>query len=136
MRRAEEKKHIKQMKKEEVRLIREKIKNKYDLNNLNISPHYLDRVDENLRGLVLSSYIDRTILKGNIIEYKILRVDDGNVYERIVLRDKIAINGFNICLVYEVTTNSLITVWLNHYNDNHTTLNLNKYRLKNILSEY
>lgn len=94
-----------------------------------ISGHALLRMSEkNIE--VTQDDILSTIHNSEIIEYKI----DGKPKfetERVVLRSKAIINGKdNLNVVYDLTKESVISVWLNDVKDNHETLDISIYNHK------
>lgn len=93
-----------------------------------ITKHALDRMEE--KG-IQATYDDiaSTVWNCEIIEYKI---DYNKVLkrceERVVLRSKAVTNGeYNLNVVYNLHSKKIITVWLNHINDRHVTLNWSLY---------
>ena len=61
----------------------------------------------------MNSYMDRRIL---VRSKKIYDVRIGNKIEKC-----------NLCVVYSIITNSIITIYWNKSNDNHTSINMNRY---------
>lgn len=118
-------KHISQLDNLEERLIWKNLK---DVKLWSMNGHTLDRLKE--KG-INATYDDlvSTIDDATIIEYKI----DYNKHinrceERVVLRANSIVNiHYNLNVVYSITTQKIITVWMNDINDRHDTLNWDIY---------
>lgn len=103
-------------------------KNLKDIKLWSMNGHTLDRLRE--KG-INATYDDlvSTIDDATIIEYKI----DYNKHinrceERVVLRANSIVNiHYNLNVVYSITTQKIITVWMNDIDDKHTTLNWDIY---------
>lgn len=99
-----------------------------DVENWKMSSHAFDRLEE--KG-IKATYDDivSTILNCDLVEYKIdydSRIN--RCEERIVVRGRALTNRFyNLNVVYSVTKERVVTVWLNHINDNHSTLDWSIY---------
>ena len=90
-----------------------------------ISEHTIDRLVQ--KGIVVNyDDIVKTIDKGEIIEYKI-DPKESTYVERVVVRSKKSYNKNNIVAVFDLTREKIITVWANHVDDVHDTLNLRVY---------
>lgn len=93
-----------------------------------MSGHTLDRLSEKN---IKATYQDLTSMIHNakVIEYKIdynefLRAPE----ERVVLRANAIVNQrYNLNVVYSLTNRKIITVWVNHIRDLHTTLDWSIY---------
>lgn len=91
-----------------------------------LSDHALDRVEE--KGIRATKQdIISTIYHSEIIEYKIDSVK-GKVEERVVLRSKAIVNEeYNLHVVFSLQDKIVVTVWMNHINDRHATLDWSIY---------
>lgn len=93
-----------------------------------MSDHALDRVTE--KG-IRADYHDivSVIYNSCIVEYKIDRNKiTGLPEERVVLQSKAVVNrSYRLKVVFNITDNSIVTVWMNHLNDTHATLDWNLY---------
>lgn len=93
-----------------------------------LTRHALDRIEE--KG-INATYDDiaSTVYHCDIIEYKIdYNVIINRCEERVVVRSKAVTNGeYNLNVVYNLHSNKVITVWLNHINDRHATLDWSLY---------
>jgi len=69
------------------------------------------------------------IHNSELIEYKIDKLKFEDTYqERVVLRSKSIVNRcYNIHVVYSLSNNKVITVWMNHIKDRHKTLDWSIY---------
>jgi len=118
-------KHGSQLKQHEITKLFNRLK---DVEQWKFSHHALDRLVE--KG-INATYDDivSTIQNSEIIEYKINY--NGRVNrceERVVLRAKAIVNGeYNLNVVYSLATSCIVTVWINHINDNHRTLDWSIY---------
>lgn len=99
-----------------------------EVENWRIKTHALDRLAE--KGIE-ATYQDivSTIGYAEMVEYKINynplinRCD-----ERVVLRSKAIVNRcYNLNVVYSLSENRIVTVWNNHINDRHDTLDWSIY---------
>lgn len=91
-----------------------------------LSDHATDRIKE--KGIE-TNLEDIVSMIGNaeLIEYKLHRWKS-QMHERIVLRSKAIVNGDqNVHAVYDLTTNEVISVWMNHVDDRHATLDFSNY---------
>jgi len=90
--------------------------------------HVFDRIEE--KG-INATYddISSTVYHCDIIEYKIdYNARINRCEERVVVRSKAVTNGeYNLNVVYNLHSNKVITVWLNHINDFHDTLDWSLY---------
>ena len=93
-----------------------------------LTRHALDRIEE--KG-INATYDDiaSTVYHCDIIEYKIdYNARINRCEERVVVRSKAVTNGeYNLNVVYNLHSNKVITVWLNHINDRHATLDWSLY---------
>lgn len=66
-----------------------------------------------------------------IIEYKIdVHKSKGTFQERLVLRTREEFGNLNLVFVVSLTNNCIVTVWFNHKDDNHETINMSLYNPK------
>jgi len=93
-----------------------------------IIDHALDRLEE--KGIEATRHdIISTISNSSIIEYRIVYNKRHRKYEeRVVLRSKAIVNRrYNLHAVFSLTNNNVISVWMNHVNDRHKTLDWSLY---------
>lgn len=97
-------------------------------NKWRIAGHALDRIQQ--KGIRVGyDDIVSNIHNSNMVEYKI----DENRYtgeaeERVVLVSKALVNRcYRFKAVYNLTERRIITVWINHIKDNHSTLDWSIY---------
>lgn len=90
-----------------------------------ISDHALDRLES--RGIKATKHdIITTIYNSKIVEYRITK--NKKIEERVVLRSRSIVNDcYNIHVVFSLTDKKIITVWMNHIEDLHETLNWSIY---------
>lgn len=118
----DQRKHYSQMNDTEINGLFKRIKS-VDEKKWKLSYHALDRFKGKKIQADLNDCLS-AIHNSTIIEYKI---DFNKRYqkfdERIVLRANALVNGcYNLNAVYSLTTNTIVTVWLNHVKDRHDTL--------------
>ena len=117
--------HCSQLQQEEINTIWRRLKS---FDSWGTSKHTFDRLTE--KG-INATYDDlvSTINNSNIIEYKIDYNEKINrCDERVVLRANAVVNDtYNLNVVYSITFGVIITVWMNHINDKHSTLNWELY---------
>lgn len=91
-----------------------------------LSNHALYRIRE--KGIRATKQdIISTIYHSEIIEYKINLIK-GEVEERVVLRSKAIVNEeYNLHVVFSLQNKTVVTVWMNHINDRHATLDWSIY---------
>lgn len=90
--------------------------------------HALDRLVE--KGIRASKRdVVSTIYNCSIIEYRIVYNRRLRLYEeRVILRSKAIVNrNYNLNVVFSLTTKNIVTVWINHKNDKHSTLDWSIY---------
>lgn len=99
-----------------------------DVTDWGISHHALDRLEKKNIHATYDDIIS-TIFNCAIIEYKIdYNKKMNRCEERVVVRGLALTNKFyNLNVVYSLTNERVITVWLNHINDNHDTLDWSIY---------
>lgn len=88
-----------------------------------LSDHVFDRlIQKEIRAT--KQDIVSTVHNASIIEYRIIHSHFHNALdERVILRSKAVVNGhYNLNVVYSLTFNEIITVWINSIDDRHDTL--------------
>jgi hypothetical protein len=118
-------KHYSQMSDFETKKIDRKLKRFEDWE---ILKHAKDRLKEKNIGCKYDDIVS-TIYNCDIIEYKIDYNKFKECYEeRVVVRGRSLVNGsYNLNVVFNITTGSVVTVWVNHVKDNHKTLDFSIY---------
>ncbi|AYP68138.1 hypothetical protein PQE75_gp006 [Bacillus phage vB_BcoS-136] len=120
-----QRKHSSQLSQQEKELIWNRL---YDVNDWKVHFHALDRLEQKSIDATYEDLVT-TIFNSDIVEYKI----DYNRYinrcvERVVLRSKSIVNDrYNMHVVYDISSNMIITVWINHVKDFHRTLDWSLY---------
>lgn len=122
------KKYITQMSKAEVDYLFIKLR---AVRKWGISTHALDRLVE--KGIE-ATYADlvSTIDNSTIIEYHVAKFTDKNNKKvddhRVLLRSKARVNvDYNLHVVYSLTRKRIVSVWMNHKDDKHATLDMRDY---------
>lgn len=93
-----------------------------------IADHVYDRlVQKKIRAT--KQDIISTLHNASIMEYRIIHSHFHNgLDERVILRSKAIVNRcYNLHVVYSLTYNEIITVWMNHVDDRHSTLKWELY---------
>lgn len=88
--------------------------------------HVFDRLEEKGINATRADIIS-TIHRSTLLEYKI---DErfGVCDERVLLRANAMVNDcYNLNVVYSLTNKKVVTVWINHINDKHKTLDWSLY---------
>ena len=125
------KRHIKQMNAKERNFLNNKIRPDM-IKNFNIDKaltyHSYSRFQSKFPVPLTKEEITETIITGDFIEYKKIYENNILIDKRIVLRKNMKNDSdYDLVLVYSLMKNKIITVWDNHKDDLHRTLNLNKY---------
>lgn len=120
-----QRKHVSQMTPREVNGLWMRLRN-VDKTDWTINDHSLDRIKQ--KGIkVTREDIISTIYHAQLKEYKV-DTFRGQGDERVVLRSKAIVNGcYNIHAVYSLTSKRIVTVWMNHLDDQHATLDWSLY---------
>lgn len=89
-----------------------------------VRPHAFDRISEKRIRATRNDMVT-AIHNAKLIEYRIIgRMNE----ERVLIRSRRFVNGRNnLNIVYSLTYKEVITVWLNHRDDKHTTLDWSIY---------
>lgn len=125
-----QRKHVDQMTTKEKKNIKKRLKSnlKWSVNN-----HTRERISEKNIGVTIPKIISQ-LKDCKIIEYKInkLKLKGDYIYdERVLVRGNEVVirknEKYQLNVVVSLTTKSLVTVWLNHVEDTHVTLNWDLY---------
>ena len=118
----EKRKHYSQMNTSEIKSLYAKLLS-VTTKNWRMSYHAEERLVQKRIDASRSRIVD-VINHCEIIEYK--TVDNGRyTYERVIVRDTTLINkNYNLNVVFDVTRGVVISVWLNHVKDRHSTLDM------------
>ena len=118
----EKRKHYSQMNTSEIKSLYAKLLS-VTTKNWRMSDHAEERLVQKRIDASRSRIVD-VINHCEIIEYK--TVDNGRyTCERVIVRDNTLINkNYNLNVVFDVTRGVVISVWLNHVKDRHSTLDM------------
>ena len=118
----EKRKHYSQMNTSEIKSLYAKLLS-VTTKNWRMSYHAEERLVQKRIDASRSRIVD-VINHCEIIEYK--TVDNGRyTCERVIVRDNTLINkNYNLNVVFDVTRGVVISVWLNHIKDRHSTLDM------------
>ena len=118
----EKRKHYSQMNTSEIKSLYAKLLS-VTTKNWRMSCHAEERLVQKRIDASRSRIVD-VINHCEIIEYK--TVDNGRyTCERVIVRDNTLINkNYNLNVVFDVTRGVVISVWLNHVKDRHSTLDM------------
>jgi hypothetical protein len=108
-------KHISQMSLEEVDFFTSLVRNKAWI----MSGHVREQMEK--RGGTLSDIIE-AIEYGSLVEYHCR-----NGYSRLLFRSETPIHNWVPCVVVEIATERIITIFWNHVKDNHRTIDMSRY---------
>lgn len=122
-------KHCSQMTQEEIKGLFLRLKS-VEENGLRwgMAGHALDRIHE--KGINADYWdIVSSVWNSEMIEYKIdENKRTGKPEERVVIRSRAVANrSYNLNAVFSITQRRIVTVWLNHINDRHSTLDWSIY---------
>ncbi|WP_346938281.1 DUF4258 domain-containing protein [uncultured Clostridium sp.] len=124
------KKHISQMKKDEINLIKNKLNN---LGALELSFH----VREQMVNRNISEKDMYNVMRDySIIEFHHKINDYGKDDNRVLIRSNRKVKGSNICLSISLDKARIVTCYGNESNDKHKTMNMSNYNSKCDISEY
>lgn len=112
-------KHCSQMVKHELALVAEKVKS-CSLEDWRVSGHLMNRMIE--KG-INPLQIAEAIMSFSVIEYKLYHEGE----ERVLIRGTRSHEGYQVCVVLNVSKRRIITAWKNHVKDNHSTINMSEY---------
>lgn len=124
----QEKKHITQMTKDEVMAITNKL---YSLNigQTKLSFHLQEKLDSEELSIYKSQMV-RLLLDFEIIEYNNTR-GQSRVLLRGLSKEDTLVDGVikksNLCIVWNLDTNNIVTAYWNCISDNHNTIDLRRY---------
>lgn len=121
------KKHISQLSQSDIKAIKSKL-NKININNIKLSQHANQHIKLDYKD------IKRCFSAYDIIEFNITYRFENPTY-RVLIRSKESIPTVvdnkliktQVCIVYDLTKNIVVSLYLNDSKDNHETLNLDRY---------
>lgn len=128
--RKEVRKHYCQMSQREKKFVEARLNQRramVDTSNITIQHHAKERMNSRKRFDVNIDMIVESIKDSDFHEYKIIRVGDEIVDERVLIRSRKDYRGNNIILVYSILQNKVITFWSNYKTDRHISLDLSLY---------
>lgn len=126
------KKHVVQMTDTEKKLLKEAIRMSLNKRQpITLSGHCKDRMKE--KRITLHDLLS-VIKYYDLIEYHLREFEDGNTDKRVVIRGKKDYDGNNICISYSIDRKRIVTAYVNSNEDNHSTLDLNNYSEKVLIS--
>lgn len=118
------KKHKTQMTYGEIDLLRAKV-DATDIATIEITAYTLNRMKERLNGIELLD-VAKTFLDYELIEYNRHSSD-----HRVLIRGneniQNGIGSYNICIVYSMLNNRIVTIWKENDHDHHDTLRIEEY---------
>lgn len=127
----QEKKHVSQMTKYEINLLREKLLS-LKLSKTKISKHLIQKMES--KDMTFTSKHFVSMMKDfNIIEFNRTRGQGrvlirGNKSEKVM--EKSIIVNANLCIVFNLTDNEIVTAYWNYSGDNHQSIDMNRYNEK------
>ena len=125
---AQLKRHRKQMDERGINILINKF-NKLDKSKRSINKHLLNKKTISFREEDIDKLLNKDI-KDMIVEYNQTFTDE-ILDERIVIRDNEVVQTDkgeqNLCIVLSLIKNEVITAYYNPPDDNHTTIDMNRY---------
>lgn len=124
----QQKRHISQINERGLKILIDKF-NKLDKSKTTIHGHLLNKKTISFREEDIYKLLNKDI-KNMIVEYNRTFTDE-ILDERIVIRDNEVVQTDkgeqNLCIVLSLSKNEIITAYYNPPNDNHTTIDMNRY---------
>ena len=124
----QQKRHISQINERGLKILVDAF-NKCDKSKIAINKHLLNKKTISFRKDDIYKLLNKDI-KDMIVEYNRTLTDWG-WDERIVIRDNEIVptdkGEQNLCVVFSLSNNEVITAYYNPSDDNHTTINMNRY---------
>ena len=129
----------------------EKVVSHIDISHLSYSSHSLQKSNTDCPTNLVESLLASNNLLSSIIELNVNKNTTGNVYDvRILVRDKRKfkvrmldyntgreqIELANLCIVYSLTRNQVITAYWNKASDQHRTIKWDNYNKKLNILDY
>lgn len=118
------KKHKTQMSERELDLLTTRV-DETDIPSVEITKYTLSRFNERFDGISLLDVAEV------FIDYNIIEFNTNNGDSRVLLRGtkdlKTDEGCYNVCIVYSLRNNRIVTAWLNNYHDHHKTLRIEEY---------
>lgn len=115
-------KHVSQMNNKEIDYIFDKLRS---IKKWRATSHAMDRVNTKGIYITLRDMVS-TIHHSRVIEYHEVRGE-----KRVLLRSNVLIQGdYNLHVVFSVNEAKIISVWLNHVDDTHETIDMSCYNEK------
>ena len=112
-------KHFSQMKESELTVVTRKVK-ACPFEDWRVSGHLMERMIE--KG-INPLQIAEAIMSFSVIEYKIFHGGE----ERVLIRGTRSHEGYQVCVVLNVSRRRIVTAWKNREDDNHSTIKMSEY---------
>ena len=112
-------KHCSQMVEDELALVAKKVKD-CAFEDWRVSGHLMSRIVE--KG-INPLHIAEAIISFSVIEYKLYHEGE----ERVLIRGTRSHEGYQVCVVLNVSNRRIVTAWKNHENDNHSSVRMSEY---------
>lgn len=112
-------KHCLQMTESELTVVTRKVKG-CPFDDWRVSGHLMARMIE--KG-INPLQIAEAIISFSVIEYKLYHEGE----ERVLIRGKESHEGYQTCVVLNVSKRRIVTAWKNHMDDNHSTIKMSEY---------
>lgn len=112
-------KHCSQMKERELTVVTKKVKD-CPFEDWRVSGHLMERmIDKGINPLEIAE----AIMSFSVIEYKLYHEGE----ERVLIRGKESHEGYQVCVVLNVSRRRIVTAWKNREDDNHSTIKMSEY---------
>ena len=112
-------KHYSQMMNHELTVVAEKVKS-CSLEDWRVSGHLMARmVEKGINPLQIAE----AIMSFSVIEYKLYHEGE----ERVLIRGTRSHEGYQVCVVLNVSRRRIVTAWKNREDDNHSTIKMSEY---------
>lgn len=112
-------KHCSQMKEHELTVVTKKVKD-CPFEDWRVSGHLMERmIEKGINPLEIAE----AIMSFSVIEYKLYHEGE----ERVLIRGTRSHEGYQVCVVLNVSRRRIVTAWKNHENDNHSSVRMSEY---------
>ena len=112
-------KHCSQMKERELTVVEEKVK-ACPFEDWRVSGHLMNRmIQKGINPLEIAE----AIMSFSVIEYKLYHEGE----ERVLIRGIASHEGYQVCVVLNVSKRRIVTAWKNRLDDNHSTIKMSEY---------
>ena len=118
------KKHKTQMTEQELDLLKSRVDNT-DVASVEITSYTVYRFNERFDGITLLD------VAKVFLDYELIEFNTNSGDRRVLIRGNENLTTeegcYNVCIVYSLRNNRIVTAWLNNFHDHHDTLRIEEY---------